>query len=36
LWPPQLPDLLADVRKDSAPTTPVDLGFVRNGLVGGS
>jgi ADP-ribose pyrophosphatase YjhB (NUDIX family) len=31
LWPPQLPELLARVRKDGAPVTPVDLGFVRNG-----
>ncbi|MFG2451896.1 NUDIX hydrolase [Streptomyces sp. NPDC048512] len=28
LWPPQLPDLLAAVRSDGPPTTPVDLGFV--------
>jgi hypothetical protein len=28
LWPPQLPELLAGVRRAGAPTTPVDLGFV--------
>ncbi|MGW3656120.1 NUDIX hydrolase [Streptomyces sp. NPDC005151] len=33
LWPPQLPELLADVRKDGAPATPIDLGYVRNGAV---
>ncbi|MFE9568749.1 NUDIX hydrolase [Streptomyces sp. NPDC006692] len=36
LWPPQLPQLLADVRKAGAPATPVNLGFVRNGFVGGT
>jgi len=36
LWPPQLPGLLADVRKAGAPATPVDLGFVRNGCADGS
>ncbi|MET7941827.1 NUDIX domain-containing protein [Streptomyces sp. NPDC005302] len=30
LWPPQLPDLLAAVRR-GPPTTPVDLGFVPQG-----
>ncbi len=28
LWPPQLPELLADVRKRGAPVTPIDLGRV--------
>lgn len=31
LWPPQLPELLAGVRRSGAPATPVDLGFVPNG-----
>jgi 8-oxo-dGTP pyrophosphatase MutT (NUDIX family) len=35
LWPPQLPALLADVRKGGAPVSPVDLGHVRNKAVGG-
>ncbi len=33
LWPPQLPELLAEVRRSGAPATPVDLGFVPNGPV---
>ncbi|MFE4869807.1 hypothetical protein [Streptomyces sp. NPDC056682] len=33
---PQQPELLADVRKAGAPATPVDLGFVPNGFVGGT
>lgn len=28
LWPPQLPELLADLRRNGPPATPVDLGFV--------
>lgn len=28
LWPPQLPALLATVRAEGAPATPVDLGYV--------
>ncbi|WP_156722489.1 NUDIX hydrolase [Streptomyces apocyni] len=28
LWPPQLPELLAGVRRDGPPAVPVDLGFV--------
>ncbi|MFD4950095.1 MULTISPECIES: hypothetical protein [unclassified Streptomyces] len=28
LWPPQLPELLADVRGRGAPVRPVDLGYV--------
>ncbi|MEU6083759.1 NUDIX domain-containing protein [Streptomyces sp. NPDC047108] len=36
LWPPQLPELLADVRSAGAPTVPIDLGFVPNETVGGS
>lgn len=31
LWPPQLPDLLAEVRRAGAPAIPVGLGFVPNG-----
>ncbi|MFD5521217.1 NUDIX hydrolase [Streptomyces sp. NPDC127066] len=31
LWPPRLPELLASVRRDGPPTTPVDLGFMPNG-----
>ncbi|MFD5110811.1 NUDIX hydrolase [Streptomyces sp. NPDC058391] len=34
LWPPQLPELLAGVRRNGPPTTPIDLGYVRNGAVG--
>lgn len=30
LWPPQLPELLAGVRRDGLPASPVDLGFVPN------
>ncbi|MFZ4248386.1 NUDIX hydrolase [Streptomyces griseoincarnatus] len=33
LWPPQLPELLAEVRRPGAPATPADLGFVPNGPV---
>ncbi|MGP3923470.1 NUDIX hydrolase [Streptomyces sp. 8N616] len=33
LWPPQLPELLACVRRDGPPVTPIDLGYVRNGTV---
>ncbi|MET9892300.1 NUDIX domain-containing protein [Streptomyces sp. NPDC006465] len=36
LWPPQLPELLAAVRQDGPPMTPVDLGFVPNGPGGTS
>ncbi|NGN64718.1 NUDIX domain-containing protein [Streptomyces sp. A7024] len=35
LWPPQLPELLAAVRQDGPPATPVDLGYVPNGSVAG-
>ncbi|MCP9993775.1 hypothetical protein [Streptomyces sp. DH20] len=31
LWPPQLPDLLAEVRRAGAPAVPVGFGFVPNG-----
>ncbi len=31
LWPPQLPELLGEVRRSGVPATPVDLGFVPNG-----
>ncbi|MEO3875386.1 NUDIX domain-containing protein [Nonomuraea sp. B12E4] len=34
LWPPQLPELLAGVRRDGPPARPIDLGFVPNGRVG--
>ncbi|MEU4167076.1 NUDIX domain-containing protein [Streptomyces sp. NPDC026665] len=34
LWPPRLPELLAAVRRDGPPTTPVDLGFMPNGRPG--
>ncbi|MFC8370399.1 NUDIX hydrolase [Streptomyces sp. NPDC057239] len=30
LWPPQLPELLARVRRDGPPVEPVDLGYVKN------
>ncbi len=30
LWPPQLPELLAEVRKSGVPATPIDLGYVRS------
>jgi 8-oxo-dGTP pyrophosphatase MutT (NUDIX family) len=30
LWPPQLPELLAGVRRDGPPASPVDLGYVPN------
>jgi hypothetical protein len=30
LWPPQLPELLAGVRRDGPPVAPVDLGYVGN------
>jgi methyltransferase (TIGR00027 family) len=30
LWPPQLVSLLADLRRDGPPATPVDLGYVPN------
>lgn len=30
LWPPQLPELLAGVRRDGAPVDPVDLGYVKD------
>ncbi|WP_369382074.1 NUDIX domain-containing protein [Streptomyces sp. cg36] len=33
LWPPQLPELLADVRRSGPPAEPVDLGFVPNTTV---
>lgn len=33
LWPPQLPDLLAAVRREGPPASPVDLGHVPNGPV---
>lgn len=31
LWPPQLPELLSDVRRRGLPEQAVDLGFVRAG-----
>ncbi|OON83059.1 NUDIX hydrolase [Streptomyces tsukubensis] len=34
LWPPHLPELLADVRRRGAPAAPIDLGHVRTGAVG--
>ncbi|GAB2593051.1 hypothetical protein GCM10027168_27460 [Streptomyces capparidis] len=34
LWPPQLPELLAGVRRDGPPAAPVDLGYVPNGTAG--
>ncbi|MFI0740825.1 NUDIX hydrolase [Streptomyces sp. NPDC021100] len=34
LWPPRLPELLADVRGNGAPAVPVDLGYVGNETVG--
>jgi 8-oxo-dGTP pyrophosphatase MutT (NUDIX family) len=27
LWPPQLPDLLSELRRDGAPAVPIDLGY---------
>lgn len=30
LWPPQLPKLLAGVRRDGPPASPADLGYVPN------
>lgn len=30
LWPPQLVDLLADLRRDGPPPSPLDLGYVPN------
>lgn len=36
LWPPQWPELLAAVRENGAPRTPVGLGYVPDGAaVGG-
>ncbi|MFF1839029.1 NUDIX hydrolase [Streptomyces sp. NPDC058231] len=35
LWPPQLPGLLTDVRRNGAPAAPVDLGHVRTGAADG-
>ncbi|MEF3113970.1 hypothetical protein [Streptomyces chrestomyceticus] len=36
LWPPQWPELLAAVRENGTPTTPVHLGYVPDGAaVGG-
>ncbi|MFC5834608.1 NUDIX hydrolase [Nonomuraea insulae] len=34
LWPPQLPQLLAGVRRDGPPAEPIDLGYIANGPVG--
>jgi 8-oxo-dGTP pyrophosphatase MutT (NUDIX family) len=34
LWPPQLAELLADLRTDGPPPTPIDLGYVPNVLPG--
>ncbi|MCT9009450.1 NUDIX hydrolase [Streptomyces rhizosphaerihabitans] len=36
LWPPQLPALLAAVRRDGPPAAPVELGHVSNGSTGTS
>ncbi len=36
LWPPRLPGLLADVRANGVPRSPVDLGHVPNGYVRGA
>ncbi|MFF3614980.1 NUDIX hydrolase [Streptomyces sp. NPDC002580] len=36
LWPPQLPELLAAVRRDGPPAAPVDLGLVPVRLAGES
>jgi ADP-ribose pyrophosphatase YjhB (NUDIX family) len=31
LWPPRLPELLADMRRDGPPAPPVDFGHVADG-----
>jgi hypothetical protein len=30
LWPPQLVELMADLRREGPPADPIDLGYVPN------